>query len=331
MAFTQSRGNLLSYLLVLIPWGIIAFMLGGFCRNWEVTREERMRRSLKDTEISAGPRGMASVYTWNGYKWKRLPDFCSYMETKNCHRLVSPSGDTPIFLHDVKDDIWISGYIAKTGLWEPQNLNVILEQLRLDSNMGFIDLGSHVGAFSLSVAKAGRQVISVDPLPSNIRNLCQSVEYGQLSAQITLILNALSNTRQDVTFSFTSGNIAATEMRTPKDTSVSGFCKRPLIAHSLTLDDILPFVKFDRAFMKIDVESMEFEVISGGKKLFNQIDVKGILMEWEHTKESPKATKLIDLLQGMGYKAFSPFNQGHPLLVSEYKNWTYDVIWLKHK
>ncbi|XP_071096826.1 uncharacterized protein [Haliotis cracherodii] len=337
MALTQGRRSLLTFLLILIPFSIVAFMLGRFCQRCvEATVEDSIlgTGSLKDPERSADTNGKARVYTWNGYKWTKLPEFCSFMETRNCHRLITPSGDSPIFLHDIKDDIWISGYIAKTGLWEPQNLNVILEQLRLDSKMGFIDLGSHVGAFSLSVAKAGRQVVSVDPLPSNIRNLCQSVEYGQLSAQITLLFNALSNTRQGVTFSFTPGNIAATEIRksgNSEDMSVSGFCRRPLISHSVTLDDILPFVKFDKAFMKIDVESMEFEVISGGRKLFNQIDVRGILMEWEHTKDSPKAPKLINLLQGMGYRAFSPFDQGHQLLVNDYKNWTYDVIWLKHK
>ncbi|XP_046337419.1 uncharacterized protein LOC124119067 isoform X2 [Haliotis rufescens] len=127
--------------------------------------------------------GKTLVYRFNGRQMQQLHEFCTWTVHVDCVPLKTPSGETPIHIHDIVVDKWVSKDLKQKGAWEPGNINLVLSELKKDPELGFMDLGSHVGAFSLSVAKFGRKVVSVDPLIENVQRLSftskDSTEGGQ--------------------------------------------------------------------------------------------------------------------------------------------------------
>ena len=51
--------------------------------------------------------------------------------------------------------------------------------------------------------------------------------------------------------------------------------------NAVCLDDLVPLVKHKKVFIKMDIEKSEANALRCADKFFQQIDVRGILMEWQ--------------------------------------------------
>jgi FkbM family methyltransferase len=248
----------------------------------------------------------------------------------DCVELKTAYGPTPIYIHDISVDRWVSGNVKRTGTWEPGNIQLIVSLLKKDPELGFMDLGSHMGVFSLSVAKFGRKVVSVDPLIENVQRLCKSVQKGGFTENVTIIFNPLSDKHAVVNFKREVGNIGGTTVvEASKATTNADPGDDSGDSYTVTLDDILPLLPFKKAILKMDVQEHEYHVLRGATKFFQHVHVPAILMEWVLMKTIPDAENVINLLIGNNYKAYKPKINGAELEPIYYKTWPYDIIWIK--
>ena len=66
-------------------------------------------------------------------------------------------------------------------------------------NATFLDIGANLGFHSLIVAKSGRQVVAVEPMPGILEHLVTSIRLNNISSNIILVKNAMFSERQVVT------------------------------------------------------------------------------------------------------------------------------------
>ncbi|KAK6191889.1 hypothetical protein SNE40_003468 [Patella caerulea] len=275
----------------------------------------------------------AHILRWVNKKWKRLSNYCGGNYKFLKANLKSPSGETPIFVHELSDDASVSGMLFRNGMWDPDNLNLIHTYLLENPDMAFIDLGSHVGTFSLMAAKLGRQVLSVDPLRENVLRLCKSIEAGGLTDNIIVFFTAVSNTYSQFTFQRDHANIGGTRLSDKKvSIAINESVIDSEVINTVHLDDLLPLVNFKRAFMKMDVEEHELQVLKGGIHFLDTVDVPYILMEWFwHKKATGQfGQDIIEYLAVRDYKPYTPSINAEKLLrLEDYRRWPIDVLWKK--
>jgi len=60
----------------------------------------------------------------------------------------------------------------------------------------FVDVGAHIGRFSLILAKRGSKVFAYEPEKGNYNRLIKNIKLNQLSNKITPIMKACSNKKE---------------------------------------------------------------------------------------------------------------------------------------
>lgn len=63
-----------------------------------------------------------------------------------------------------------------------------------------IDIGSHIGLYTLMAAKMNRQVLAVEPFEPNNLRVHKAAHLENIQNKITLIQNAISNKRNEIKF-----------------------------------------------------------------------------------------------------------------------------------
>lgn len=267
-------------------------------------------------------------------KWNADDSICDNLPS-NLRKatLHTSKGNTPIFVHEPSNDVHVSGSLVRSGSWEPHLLNLMSGLLSRDKELQFMDLGANLGVFSLAMAKFGRQVIAVEPLSINMHRFCASIKAGKLTEQITIVYNALSDKRENVSLGIDRQNIGGTfvvnnkNMNKVRGSAVAGQYKD--IVMTAKLDDFLEIPGFDfkKVIMKMDVEGYENFVLNGGGRFFDAVDVQAVLMEWMWQRSGNAAQEIIKFYTNRGYKPFTPSNS--PLKTTHSSAWPVDVIWRK--
>ncbi|CAG2190449.1 unnamed protein product [Mytilus edulis] len=115
-----------------------------------------------------------------------------HLRHKNIKKKIS------IYLHPPDNDIHISRVLLNGGSWEDNNLLKSVEAMSQNPDAIFIDIGAHVGVYSLTLASLGYKVIAIDCFKDNIERLCASAKLGNLSKNMYIIHNALSDRKETV-------------------------------------------------------------------------------------------------------------------------------------
>ncbi|XP_067664188.1 uncharacterized protein [Haliotis asinina] len=301
----------------------------GFKSHDEVRVIPNIQPSTNPVTTTPIPKQETRVYRWKHGKWVRVPRFCSAVKGLKSAQLRSSVGTLQMYIHDVKDDIHVSGSIQRSGMWESPGVHAMISVLRDNPGMGMLDLGSQLGTYSLTAALMGRHVVAVDPLVENVLRLCATTHEAKLTDRITILFAALSDDYKTVTFQRKEGNIGGTFIKHVRNTTFDiNDNYNPNFISTVRLDDVLQFVDFPKAFIKIDVENQEYEVLKEGKQLFSKVDVRNILMEWFQIKTTANAPKLRDFLVN---RTFQPMwmNRVSQLPHSRYLVWPNDVMWVK--
>ena len=279
----------------------------------------------------------AIVLVWKNETWNRVRHFCS-RDNYSFDRTIfhSPAGDILMYIHNVKNDKYVSNELKKHGTWETPNFKVFFDHLTSDPDIGLIDLGGQLGSYALTAAKHGRQVVSIDPLEENILRFCKSVQENNFQKEITIFYSAVSDSRRKVSFTGPNNHIAAVKVQEGGGKSKLAGSYSKFESQTVLLDDLLPYIHFKKAIIKIDVESHEYQALRGGSKLFSAIDVRAIMMEWVNVKTTGNAPALIEMLRRHGFKPYTVYvsddnrtpkaNSLNPLT---YMTWPFDVQFLK--
>ena len=146
------------------------------------------------------------------------------------------------------------------GTWEPAVTKILQTQVR--PGMTVLDIGAHVGYYTLLLAKcvgpAGR-VFSFEPMPRNFARLTENIRLNSLS-QVTPLQTAIL------------ARSATLEVNAPEAEPYSGSISlyedygAPRVRALATSLDEFAEGSFNRLdFIKLDVEGAETEVLEGGE------------------------------------------------------------------
>lgn len=254
------------------------------------------------------------------------------------HLHITPP--TPVCLYPDEQDVYISKYIQQDGIWEPHLIQQFQDILHSNPGIGVIDIGANIGVYTLVGAMMGHRVIAVEPLEENIKHLHQGALLGNVTANITVLHNAISDRRDMMELSMHRDNqgSATLDIGDQPPPCVTPPCLPPI--HTIIMDDLLALnIPFDTALIKIDIEGHEHRAFRRAEKLLSRVFVPYIFMEWvklrtyfgaEITESTDKdlTFQLIDFLLSQGYSPHSSVT-GVKLKPKYWYAWSHDIIW-KH-
>jgi len=167
--------------------------------------------------------------------------------------------------------------------------------------------------------------VSVDPLRKNLFLLSRSLEQGQLTANVTLLNNAVGDKVEQITLQEFTGNVGGTFV---KPASQSGVVDEDHTATAVTLDLLTPLLANETVVMKMDVETYEWNALRGGYHFFRNVNVKSIFMEWASHKKTPvSAAGIIGFMQTF---SFLPHANNAQLQFDQNTTWPGDIVWIRN-
>lgn len=183
------------------------------------------------------------------------------------------------------------------GTWRPSDA---LRWLLLNIKPGdrVLDLGAHIGTFSLLAARLGAQVTAVEASPGNAELLNVAREANGLSDAVTIIQAAVANEIGEVSFA-DQGPYGTIE--TEHTGRASGWA---IITVTATTIDSLAPDPYD--WIKMDIEGAECAAIAGGARTLGL--ARGLAVEsngYMLGEHGASVRELISSLHALGYRAYS--------------------------
>jgi len=182
------------------------------------------------------------------------------------------------------------------GTWEPEVTGVITSTVK--PGMTVIDIGSHVGYYSLLFAKCvgptGR-VFSFEPLPENLALLRKNVQLNKLT-NVHSLSYALFSRAGELSLSVPS------ESPNSGDGSViHERGSKHVLVPAITLDSFCASANIQPDILKMDVEGAEYDVLLGAQETISKCRPK-LLIELHHFDGNVAAHPVPDLLAGWSYQ-----------------------------
>lgn len=143
--------------------------------------------------------------------------------------------------------------------WELEADAYRLEHIAFSEGDVVIDIGAHVGLFSIYLAKRwpGVTVYAFEPFPDNFANCLENLRMNQI-ANVQLSPRAIGGSPRRV-------SMAASRHNTGGASAIkSTFGHSPIVRdiETITLDEVFSMHAIDRCkLLKIDCEGMEFEIL----------------------------------------------------------------------
>jgi FkbM family methyltransferase len=188
----------------------------------------------------------------------------------------------------------VRGYVEKTlffgnGVMEPRETRVFMEHIGPAGVV--VDVGAHIGYYTLIAAKHARKVFAFEPFPENARRLRKNIGINGFR-NIVVEEKAVSSTAKPIRVDFEN-----------KEMTVS----------SVTLDEYFDGQRID--MIKIDVDGAELEVLEGAKQVLETNENIKVLMELNITElknKEPALTHMLEYLKAAGFRFFSLNEQDMP-------------------
>jgi FkbM family methyltransferase len=171
-------------------------------------------------------------------------------------------------------DDYVGNKIAKHGLYEKENLALLLRLLEQLKEPVVLDIGANIGNHALAFATRAAQVHAFEPIPMIHAVLQQNVAQNALHNVQTHMI-ALSDTQGDSVINLdTSGNLGASSF----DNQAAG--AQGIMVHKRRGDDVVAELGLTRVdLVKIDVEAHEAYVLRGLMQTLQRYK-PFITMEW---------------------------------------------------
>ena len=221
--------------------------------------------------------------------------------------------------------------------WEKDLFNELKHWLAMDPQRVFIDLGAHIGTYTLPLATMGHHVIAVEPNLESVYRLHKAAALANLTERITVLANAVSNQR------------LPTRLHRPKDNQ-AGTMSKPVYdpignydnmdhAKSIYLNDLVMFCDFNTAIMKIDIMGYEHRAFRWADVLFDRVFIPYVQMEWRLVKAAALQDNesedyalfmyMIDFFRHRQYVPRVPI-KGTRLNLTDWELWPPYVAWTKY-
>jgi FkbM family methyltransferase len=210
---------------------------------------------------------------------------------------------------------YVGHAVCFDGSYEP--LSLALAKRLMTGGGTFLDVGSNVGLFTLTVAAvSGVRCISVEASAAAFAKL-QANLYRNPGAQVTLVNAALAARASILRLRLREpSNIGSAQVA---EYSASAPGEQPNVVPAITLDELLAALKTEAiAVMKLDVEGFEWEVLKG-LDFSRPYRPESIIMEWVPSLGASQGdlTACFDCLAQRGYEPLTvaglPYEASKPV------------------
>ncbi|CAF0885942.1 unnamed protein product [Brachionus calyciflorus] len=265
-----------------------------------------------------------------------------YYDLIQCRESLKYDVATTICVNNIQDDTSISGDFWKNGVWKPDVLQRFLEFVKQNPDWLVIDIGPKIGQFTLFASKLGSRVLSVEPFHENTLRIHKAVRNESLEDKVILIQNAISDQSGEVLkYPRLLGNLAGNiwfRHKSPKYTK-KDMENDKFLTETITLEDLIDVIpskfdgtKYQKALIRFDIEGYEPYAFKRAQSLFNEMDVQVIFMEWMHFPRYVKYQHLVEnMIRFLIQRNMQPYSNETRLDVSDWKNWPFDIYWVKIK
>lgn len=286
------------------------------------------------------------VLTFHDNQWMREKLCTHYKDYNNrkdfqLHDFRTDAGTVKLFTYDSGD--FISSQIIKTGAFEVGTINRVLHELKKDSRLNLIDIGTNIGQHCVAAALIGRESLAIDGSKGTLEHLCASVQYLNMTNKIIMIDNIMSNTKGERTVRYSASNkdfgstfVELDDIHDKKMIQIPEvYWNRKTVRHdAVALDSFLdlPFInRFQRVLVKMDVEGHEDKVLQGGVNFFDKMHVAGVIMEWIWHKNRKSGNFIKSFMEKRGFKPYElPRTKPYTISDQNPQKWPQDVLWLPY-
>ncbi|CAL1542441.1 unnamed protein product [Lymnaea stagnalis] len=225
----------------------------------------------------------------------------------NCVEFSFPSGRGPLCIHQGDKDPDMSAKIETNGSYEKDIMDQFTHILLSDPTLGFIDIGSGIGVYTIAAALLNRQVLSVEPLFRNYRLIHKSALENNVYGKILLVTMALDNESYvgHMSYTDTGGYSKVLITRLTQDRIQD----RANVVHVTTLNNLAQSAPTKRALMKLDVsDGLEVRILQAADQFFSAVTVPHIITHWSRSAGPDKHEALHAQLTGLGYQPKQAWN-----------------------
>lgn len=193
---------------------------------------------------------------------------------------------------------YISQTIAVDGVYEIKELELINSFLKNKYPDVFkgtcLDIGANIGNHTLFYSKYFKNILSFEPLPMNFKLL--EINTNDLK-NVNIFNFAIGSENLNRDFFFDYRNLGGSSFNTNNDESLNKLSLPIRKLDDLNLDSE------NIAFVKLDVEGLEIDVIKGG---LNTIKSNFPIIAFEQQKHTIEngSSEVIDYLKNIGYNKF---------------------------
>lgn len=244
---------------------------------------------------------------------------------------ASATPHVKICIYPPKEDAIISRSLLFNGTWDEDTLEDFKAALTSDSELGLIDIGANLGTYSLVAASMGRPVLSVEANHFTAIRLKRSVEINNFRDRISIIQAAIMSERGYVRMEIPEGDAAAAyPIAIDKSIITDKDRQDHLIVKAIRLEDIVPYVKFKRAILKMDIGGEEYGVLDLADRLFDVRQIKYVFMVFSPSKgEQLRRSRGVRFLQERGYIPKISTRHSQMFMGLENDMWPSHLVWVK--
>lgn len=238
----------------------------------------------------------------------------------------------PLCIYSLDQDDAIS-VLTRTGtIYDDQHVRKVLDLLEADPDLGFIDLGAHIGTYASMALHTGHKVFAVEPVIGHMKRLAKSATMVPSKGCMVALINALSNRRGNSHMMIDSRDrkMAAIKDDCKAVSAASVECQPTVLIH---MDDLFGILPFRSAIMKVSLMGHEPEAFQESSKFFKFYNVQVIVMDWRwfianqpfDEAELNKITGLLKMLTDWHYVPKDVFDKG--LRLENWHQWPDHIYW----
>lgn len=150
----------------------------------------------------------------------------------------------------VRARTWDRGVITRIHLADEYSLS----QLSLPKDSTIIDIGAHIGIFSIFISKNVNQVFSFEPIPENYSLFKKNIQLNMLEGKIHAFNLAISDIRGKINISLSPINTAGHSEYEDN--------KNHITVNAITLKDVFNNNNIKKCdLLKIDTEGAEYKIL----------------------------------------------------------------------
>lgn len=185
---------------------------------------------------------------------------------------------------------YISNVLRTCGFWEPYGTEVMLELFRHFPSVPFVDIGANLGWYSLVAASYGVRTLAFEPVPANRDLLIQSINRSGYKDLVEVMPIALGEEETNIDINIVPGNMGACHRG---DVGISAYVTRRVNVCVKRFDEV--YTHPGSFLVKMDVETMEIEVLRGMGQTLNRAQAVLIEISW-------KWLVVVEIMESFGFE-----------------------------